>query len=187
MKILFVNACVRKESRTRELAELVLSKLDGEIEEINLEKEGLKPLTRRTLNKRMKLQAENRLDDKMISYAQQFKEADVIVMAAPYWDLSFPASIKTYIEHINVVGVTFAYANDEPYGLCKGQKLIYVTTAGGPIYSDELGYGYIKELCNKFYGIKETYYIKVENLDLYGSDVEALMEQGREQIRNMEF
>ena len=108
-------------------------------------------------------------------------------MAAPYWDLSFPASLKTYIEHINVVGVTFAYANDEPYGMCRAKQLIYVTTAGGPIYSDELGYGYIRELCEKFYGIKDTRYIKVENLDLYGADVEGLMNEGREKIRNMEF
>ena len=186
-KILFVNACVRKESRTRELAELVLSRLDGEVEEVNLEKEALKPLTRRTLNRRMKLQSDNKLDDEMIRYAHQFRDADIIVMAAPYWDLSFPASLKTYIEHINVVGVTFAYANDEPYGMCRAQQLIYVTTAGGPIYSDELGYGYIRELCEKFYGIKETRYIKVENLDLYGADVEGLMNEGREKIRNMEF
>ena len=127
------------------------------------------------------------LKNSMFDLARQFAEAETIVIAAPYWDLSFPASLKTYIEHVNVVGVTFAYADDEPYGMCRAQQLIYVTTAGGPIYSDELGYGYIKELCEKFYGIKETRYIKVENLDLYGADVEGLMNEGREKIRNMEF
>lgn len=37
-KILFVNACVRPESRTMILAKHVLSKLDGVIEEVNLER-----------------------------------------------------------------------------------------------------------------------------------------------------
>ena len=36
----------------------------------------------------------------------------VIVIAAPYWDLSFPAVLKTYLEQINVLGVTFDYSDD---------------------------------------------------------------------------
>ena len=39
MKILFVNACVRKNSRTHRLAEKVLQKLGGNITEIDLQKE----------------------------------------------------------------------------------------------------------------------------------------------------
>ena len=35
--ILFVNACVRKESRTRQLAEKLLAKLGGDYEEVRLE------------------------------------------------------------------------------------------------------------------------------------------------------
>ena len=35
-KILFINACVRKESRTKRLADHLLSLLDGEIEEVRL-------------------------------------------------------------------------------------------------------------------------------------------------------
>ena len=43
--ILFINACARKDSRTKELANVVLSRLKGEITEINLLKENLKPLS----------------------------------------------------------------------------------------------------------------------------------------------
>ena len=35
-KILFINACVREESRTLALAKEVLSRLEGNIEEVNL-------------------------------------------------------------------------------------------------------------------------------------------------------
>ena len=41
--ILFVNACVRPQSRTKLLAKYVLEKLDGEIQELDLEKEDIKP------------------------------------------------------------------------------------------------------------------------------------------------
>ena len=44
MKTLFVNACVRPESRTKILADHLLDKLGGEIEEVNLEKENIQPL-----------------------------------------------------------------------------------------------------------------------------------------------
>lgn len=43
MKTLFINACVREDSRTRELAKRLLYRL-GEYEEINLEERGLLPL-----------------------------------------------------------------------------------------------------------------------------------------------
>ena len=36
MNILYINACVRKNSRTNELAQFALNKLAGNIEEINL-------------------------------------------------------------------------------------------------------------------------------------------------------
>ena len=34
---LFINACVRKQSRTKQLADRLLEKLGGEIEEVRLE------------------------------------------------------------------------------------------------------------------------------------------------------
>ena len=55
--ILFVNACVREGSRTRILAERVLSHLDGTVTEFNLEREGLRPLTRESLARREALLA----------------------------------------------------------------------------------------------------------------------------------
>ena len=105
------------------------------------------------------------------------------MIAAPFWDLSFPASLKEYIEQINVLGVTFGYTPEgEPYGLCRAGKLYYVTTAGGPIYSAEYGYGYIKAQCEIFYGIHDTQLISAEGLDLIGADPEAILSETMEQI-----
>ena len=44
-KILFINACIRPNSRTLELAKHVLEKLTGEVEEVKLYDEELLPLT----------------------------------------------------------------------------------------------------------------------------------------------
>ena len=44
MKILFINACVRKESRTFKLATELLAGLNGEIQTVCLEELDLRPL-----------------------------------------------------------------------------------------------------------------------------------------------
>ena len=111
----------------------------------------------------------------MFSLGRDFASADTIVIAAPYYDLSFPAMLKQYFEQINVLGLTFTYSEaGVPTGLCKAKKLYYITTAGGPILSDDYGFGYVKALANIFYGIRDVYQIKAEGLDIVGADVEAI-------------
>lgn len=183
MSLLFVNACVRPESRTKMLADYIMNKFDEEIVELNLEEEKIQPLDLAMLQKRSELGAAGDFSDAMFEPAKKFAAADVIVIAAPYWDLSFPASLKAFIEAINIVGLTFAY-NEQgmPYSMCKAKKLIYVTTAGGPIVSDDFGFGYVKALAQMFYGIPDIQYFKAENLDVIGVDVDAVLEQTKKEI-----
>ena len=175
-KILFVNACIRKNSRTRFLAEQVIRQLNGTVIEVN-PVTATEPITSEEfiINR---ADATGKMDfaDPAYAPARQFAEADIIVVAAPYWDLSFPAILKAYFEQVNVVGLTFEYTDDGlPRGLCKAKKLIYVTTAGGPIISDEYGYGYVKALAQGFYGIADVRQVKAEGLDMIGADVKEIL------------
>ena len=174
--ILFVNACVRKESRTLRLAKQLLATLEGEIKEVKLENVKFPIVDEEFINHREDLKNAGKYDDPMFSLGRDFAAADLIVIAAPYYDLSFPAMLKQFFEQINVLGLTFTYSETgTPMGLCKAKKLYYLTTAGGPILSDELGFGYVKALANNFYGIDEVYQIKAEGLDIIGADVEAIL------------
>ena len=165
MSILFVNACVRENSRTLVLAKSILQDMPGDIIEVNLNEENIAYLKRTLLEKRENLIRNGNWEDPMFRYAKQFAEADQIVIAAPFWDLSFPAILKTYLEQITVSGITFDYINGKPRGLCKAKSLTYVTTAGGPIFAD-FGYAYIKTLAKNFYGIAETKAYMAMNLDV---------------------
>ena len=104
MSTLFINACIRPESRTLVLAEELLSKLEKETGSpavrLNLADENLKPLSNADIAKRDKALASGDFGDSFFKYAKQLAEADTIVMAAPYWDLSFPALVKLYFEAI---------------------------------------------------------------------------------------
>ena len=174
---LFINCCVREESRTDRLARAVLQKLGGNFTEIKLYEENLKPLYRETLNKRTALIEQSDYSDPMFDYAKQFASADTIVIAAPYWDLSFPATLKIYIENIYVTGIVSAYdESGMPVGLCKAKDLYYVTTAGGP-YDPTYSYGYIESLVKNFFGIPETHLVKAEMLDIEGYDAEEILKR----------
>ena len=139
--------------------------MSGEIVEVNLNQENIVPLNRELIEKRECLLRSERRDDPMLCYARQFADADEIVIAAPFWDLSFPAILKAYIEQITVAGITFEYIDGRPHGLCKAKRLTYVTTSGGPILVD-FGYEYMKALAKGFYGISQTKAYRAMNLDV---------------------
>ena len=171
---LFINCCPRDSSRTERLAKKLLEKL-GEYDEVNPEKEGLVPMSKERLNYRTELLQKGDLSDDIFKYAKQFAAADTIVIAAPFWDLSFPSVLKIYIENIYVTGIVSKYdENGAPKGLCKAKKLYYVTTAGGP-YDGRFSFDYLKELAESFFGIGETVLIKAEMLDIIGNDAEKIL------------
>ena len=182
-RVLFVNACVRKNSRTKRIADHLLSKMSGEITEVKTAEIDFLPVDESFLKKRDALIASSNFDDSLFDHARLFASADEIVIAAPYWDLSFPASLKQYFEQINVLGITFAYTSEGiPNGLCKAKKLYYVTTAGGAFVPEDYGFGYVKALAQGFYGIPEVRLIQATGLDIYGADEEQIIRKAMEEI-----
>ena len=186
--ILYINACVRRDSRTQRLAEALLEQFDDEIRQVRLEDIPFEVSDEPFLLQRDQLIEDGAFDHEMFALARQFAAADMIVIAAPYWDLSFPASLKQYMEKVTVNGITFDYTPEGiPKGLCKAQKMYYVTTAGGDYAPDEFGYGYLQALAEGYYGITDVKLIKATGLDILGADVEGILERCIEQeIRGME-
>lgn len=177
--VLFVNGCVRENSRTLELAQAVLAGVSDEIEEIRLYPDGPEGLSAEKLCLREELLKKGSYDHPMFQAARQFAAADTIVMAAPYWDLAFPAKVRAYLEETTVSGITFRYGEDGiPKGLCRAKSLIYVTTAGGPIIHN-FGFDYVKSLARLFYGISDVFLVKAEGLDIWGANPAGILEQAK--------
>ena len=179
MSLLYINACVRKGSRTNRIATELIAKIAGnnDVQEVRLDSSGLPPLNEERLDRRTELISEGKFDDPMFDHAKQFAAADTVVIAAPYWDGSFPSLLKIYIENIYVTGIVSKYGEDgRPCGMCRAKKLYYVTTAGGP-YNQDFSYSYIRDLAVNFFGIPDTELIKAEMLDVQGFDAEAIVEK----------
>lgn len=123
----------------------------------------------------------------ILKYAYQFMEADKYVVAAPMWNLSFPAILKAYIDYITVSGITFKYTENGPVGLCDGKKAIYISSRGGsysvgPAADFEMGERYIRTLFT-FFGVSEFQSVAAENVDVQGVDVDKVINDAIEKSK----
>lgn len=186
--ILFINACARKDSRTLRLAKHLLSKLEKEeknlcIREVPLFETELPRLSETQLSVREEAARGGDLSNSFVRLASEFRDAEKIVIAAPYWDLSFPAVLKEYLEAVMTQKITFDYSEmGIPVGLCHAEKLYYVMTAGGPIIRPEHAYSYVKTLSEVMFGIKDTCLYAAEGLDIWDTDVEAVLKKTEAEI-----
>lgn len=115
--------------------------------------------------------------------AKQFAQADRIVMAVPYWDLSFPAALKVYLEHICVCGIAFRYDEQgQAVGLCRAEQLLYLTSCGGMLGDCNLGFEYVQALCSRLLGISDCRCIAAEGMDISEESEQEGLRRAREQI-----
>ena len=163
-----------------ELAREVLGKLDGSLEEVRLYERSLSPLNLEGMGKREEAAQKQDFSLPDFDLAKQFAAADKIVIAAPYWDLMFPAVLKIYFENITVAGITFRYSEEgRPQSLCRAKALYYVTTAGGFIGQNDFGFSYVKALAQNFFGITDVNCYCAEGLDIFGADADRIMEKAK--------
>ena len=191
-KLLFIDACVRGErSRTRKLARRFMDAFQSQNPDYSIELRDLcanrlQPQYPEVLEERDALWNAGLLDDPMFAPAHQFAAADRIVIAAPFWDLSFPAILKIYLERISVTDITFGYsAQGDMVGLCQAEELLLITTRGGDYSGEELnwmemGTKQLKALC-AMYGIPRFRCLAAEGLDDMRRDGTAILEQAMAQ------
>lgn len=170
--LLYIDSCIRRDgSRTRRLGEAFLAAImrrnEYEIQRLCLMEEGLCPLSDSYFDRRQALLDAGQLDHPRFRYAHQFAAADRIVIAAPYWDLTFPALLKIYIENVNLDGITFRCDENGVHGLCRAEKMLFLTTRGGACGGtpQDVGSVYLREFAN-YVGIHSFLCIAADGMDL---------------------
>jgi len=98
---------------------------------------------------------------KIVKLVDQFKEADLYVIAAPMWSLSFPAPLKEYIDCIVMDGKTIKISENKMEGLLndKPRAMVYIQSSGAPIpwmlrSIFNKGLDYVRDIM-KYIGIKK--------------------------------
>jgi len=151
-KLLYITANTKSEemssSKTvgRKVVNAILEKIPNvQIQEVDLYKEHIPQLKHCYFESRsaiVKIEAKNKLSteeqkevEQIVKLCDQFKDADIYVLAAPMWSLSFPAPVKEYIDCVVQSGKTIEFDNNKPHGLLGDKKrtFIYVQSSGGSI------------------------------------------------------
>lgn len=151
-KLLYIIANSKSEeqssSRTisRKLVNTILDHVpDAKLEEINLYENHIPQIKGCYFESRSaivssaarnKLTTEEQKEVAKIEHlCDQFRAADIYVLAAPMWSLSFPAPVKEYLDCIIQAGKTISFENNKPVGLLsdKPRVFIYVQSSGANI------------------------------------------------------
>ena len=153
------------ESRTRRILEPLMSELGKsyEIETVVLDGEDYQAVGRRVLAER----GEGHVPETIAEQARRLAAADRILIAAPFWDMSFPAILKVFIENMSLFNITFKDNGTYFEGLCRCEKVLYITTRGMNVKTGEPMEGatpYIKAI-GALWGLGEVITVAAENLD----------------------
>lgn len=186
---LIVDCCLRGgESRTAKLRDAFIAALPADVraQTLVLEEEALCCLTGAHFRQRQRLLEAGALDHPRFRYAHQFAEANVVCVAAPFWDLSFPALLKVYIEQVSVDGITFSAGDEGLVGLCRGTDLILLTTRGGFYEGDpmEMGSRYLDAL-HTFFGFDRYACVAADGLDVDPANAERELERALEKVKEL--
>ena len=174
MKLLFVNCCISQRgeaSRTLALAKAYLeafskSRPDWQVETVSPEALlALRPFDAAALDARQALASVGAWDAPVFDLARQLRAADRIVVAAPFWDLSYPAALRTYIEYISANGVTYHYDAHGCHGDCAAEELVYLTSGGDVERPESAGVLHWRQLAAMF-GVRRFSYVFAGGLDL---------------------
>ena len=165
-KLLYIDSCIRGElSRTKRIATPIIEKLKEryEVETIVINDLDLKPVQFDENRRR----AGGIVSEEAVSWANKIKNADRIVISAPFWDMSIPAALKTFFELCSLFGVTFDSDDKTCFGLCKAENVMFITTRGMKIETGdpiEQATPYLKALF-WLWGIKGLEVVARSNFD----------------------
>ena len=187
-KVLYIKANIKNEGESRTfkvsnsfVEEYKKNNPEDEIITLDLYKENIDFLRADDLGKLFGPKDEESKNNSILKYAYQFADADKYIIAAPMWNLSFPAILKAYIDYVSVSGITFKYTAEGPVGLLNNKKAVHIVSRGGGYDNSpyEMGDRYLRTILG-FFGIKDIETIAIDNLDVMGVNVKEKVEEGIE-------
>lgn len=170
-KLLYIDACIRDElSRTKKIATPVVEALK---EKYDVQTIVINDLNLSVVQKDLILKRTGGIiDPTVMSWAETVRDADRIVIAAPFWDMSIPAALKNFLELCSILDVTFKTDDKICYGNCKSEKLLYITTRGMDISTGDIleqGSSYLNAL-SWLWGMGTLQTISAQNMDYVSED-----------------
>lgn len=118
------------------------------------------------------------------AFTQQFLSADKIVVVNPLWNLNVPSQLVSWINTINVAGLTFKYGPEGSIGLIKDKKLLHIQSNGGVYAGQDPAAQYIKSIF-EFLGFKDIQQVFIEGQSADPSQAQSIFEEAMGKIDNI--
>ena len=169
--LIVIDACVRQsDSRTLRIAEPVIEALAQryKITRYDLPELDIVPLNPGLFKER----GQGEIPAWAKEAASAIAKADRILIAAPFWDMSFPAVLKCFFEQTSLFDITFTDNGKTCVGLCKAPKVLFITTRGMDISTGsalEQATPYIKAL-SRLWNLGPLTTIAAQNMDYSTED-----------------
>ena len=111
------------------------------------------------------------LSDQLIN---ELKAADTLLISAPIYNFSVPASLKAWIDLVCRANETFRYTDNGPEGLLSGKKAYLVMASGGVPFGSATDFasGYLIQVLN-FIGITDVRTVYAEGVAFDNDNSEA--------------
>lgn len=183
-KLVVIDACFRgDESRTLAVAKPIIEYLSTryEVETFHLPQMKMEPVDTEYLYKRNG----GYVYPWAVDAAKAIASADRMLIAAPFWDMSFPSALKVFFEHTSLFNVTFTDNGSRCVGLCRCDKVMYITTRGMDIETGsplEQATPYLEAL-SYLWGLGQIITVSAQNMDYSTPEqvkekIDAAIEQG---------
>ena len=201
-KLLHIIATPRgEESRTLQVSESFLEVFQKKhpeylIDELNLAKEQLPPLTAMSVSGKYVL-----IDGKdifgglrdtwneIIQYIERFKSSEIFLISTPMWNFHIPYPLKHFIDLIVQPKYLFRYTETGTEGLVKNKKMLVITSRGGQYDSEatrklDFQEPYLRAIFG-LVGITDITFIKAEGMDLKDSKRKQRLEDAINAARKL--
>ncbi|CUH78930.1 FMN-dependent NADH-azoreductase [Tritonibacter multivorans] len=117
------------------------------------------------------------LSDELVA---ELQAADTIVIGAPIYNFSIPATLKAWLDQVARAGVTFKYTENGPEGLLTGKRAIIVAASGGTPVGADFDYAvpYLRHMLG-FIGIAD---VEIIAADQQAIDAEGSMAKAKDAV-----
>ncbi|WP_105125600.1 FMN-dependent NADH-azoreductase [Streptococcus suis] len=119
--------------------------------------------------------------DRYNALTQQFLAADKIVVVNPLWNLNVPSQLVSWINTINVAGLTFKYGPEGSIGLVKDKKLLHIQSNGGVYAGQDPAAQYIKSVF-EFLGFEDIHQVFIEGQSADPNQAQAIYDEAMSKI-----
>ncbi|MCK4025067.1 FMN-dependent NADH-azoreductase [Streptococcus iners] len=119
--------------------------------------------------------------DRYNALTQQFLAADKIVVVNPLWNLNVPSQLVSWVNTINVAGLTFKYGPEGSIGLVKDKKLMHIQSNGGVYAGQDPAAQYIKSIF-EFLGFEDIHQVFIEGQSADPSQAQAIYDKAMVKI-----